>query len=203
MAFVGFFQGRTSGCVSLVGPSGNTWHVDLIKCGDELCFKQGWPDFVQDNLVENGDLLVFGYCGELNLTVQIFDQTACEKQAAFYSKCNQDPAKYGSLVEKRAREEGVAASYVIPFGIPKKIRSCSTDFISDSFDETQAAHVRPLSIFYENDQHEEIIGGRIRQEADSCERTTQNANTHIDVWNGNPGKNESVAFLFANFWGRI
>ncbi|XP_062024097.1 putative B3 domain-containing protein Os03g0621600 [Rosa rugosa] len=105
--FMIHMEGRTSGIVVLSGPSGNAWNVHLIEQNGDLFFHFGWPAFVRDHSLECGDFLIFRYDGELRFTVQIFDQTACEKEAAFHSQCGQSSSYFEKLIgRKRAREEG-------------------------------------------------------------------------------------------------
>lgn len=123
-------EGRTSGSVTLIGPSWDTWHIDFIQQDDNLFFDKGWPVFLRDNFIECGDLLVFRYDGELHFTVQIFDQSGCEKEAAFNSKST-------STGQKREREEAVAHSDKALQSLLKKIRECSSSFESDCIDDNR------------------------------------------------------------------
>lgn len=121
-------DGRSSGSASLVGPSGNIWDVDLIEQNDELYFDQGWPIFVRDNFIECGDLLVFRYDGELHFTVQLFDQSSCEKETAFHSNCSQHMRTLNDIMgKKRSREDAAASSDQVFDGVLKKIREISPE----------------------------------------------------------------------------
>lgn len=105
--FIERLEGRTFGSVSLIGPSGNTWHVDLIQQNDILFFHDGWSEFLRDHFIENGDTLVFRYDGTLQFTVQVFDQNACEKDAAFHAECTQHPSNLDKKNgEKERKGEG-------------------------------------------------------------------------------------------------
>lgn len=116
-------KGRTSGLVTLVGPSRNTWHVELIQQNDDLFLHQGWSAFVRDHFIECGDFLVFRYDSQLHFTVDVFDQSACEKEAAFQSKCSQDSSSLSrGMGQKRGREEPTSPSDKIFEGVPKKLR---------------------------------------------------------------------------------
>ncbi|KAL5777881.1 hypothetical protein ACOSP7_010807 [Xanthoceras sorbifolium] len=140
--FIKHLEGRTSGPASLVGPSGNMWHVDLIEQNDDLYFDLGWPVFVRDNFIECGDILVFRYDGELHFTVQMFDQSTCEKEAAFNSRCSQDTSMFDIIMgQKRAREEAAAPSDKVFQGVLKKIREISPDFNSEFIDKEQEANL--------------------------------------------------------------
>ncbi|EEF52478.1 conserved hypothetical protein [Ricinus communis] len=105
--FTRHLEGRTSGSVSLTGPSGNIWTVNLIQQSEDIFFDHGWPVFVKDHFIACGDLLLFRFDGELCFTVQVFDQSKCEKEAAFHSKCTQNPIQfYISIGQKRERDDG-------------------------------------------------------------------------------------------------
>ncbi|TXG52324.1 hypothetical protein EZV62_021493 [Acer yangbiense] len=139
--FIRHLEGRTSGPASLVGPSGNMWHVDLIEQNGDLYFDLGWPVFVRDNFIECGDILVFRYDGELHFTVQMFGQSTCEKEAAFTSKCSQDTGKFDNIMgQKRAREEAAVPSDKIFQIVLKKIRKISPELNSECIDNEQEAN---------------------------------------------------------------
>ncbi|KAJ8427234.1 hypothetical protein Cgig2_016926 [Carnegiea gigantea] len=105
MKFVKHLGSQTFGSFSLTGPSGNTWVVKLIEHNDDLLLDDGWPIFVTDHSLECGDSLVFRYDGYSHFTVQIFDQSSCEKEEAFYAKCSQGLSySGGNLGQKRERE---------------------------------------------------------------------------------------------------
>lgn len=50
--------------VSLRGPSGNKWQVELDKMSGELSFVHGWKEFLSDHRVMYDCLLVFYYDGQ-------------------------------------------------------------------------------------------------------------------------------------------
>ncbi|KAE8100598.1 hypothetical protein FH972_018483 [Carpinus fangiana] len=140
--FTRHMKGRTSGLVTLVGPSGKTWHVELIQQNDDLFLCHGWPAFLRDHFIESGDLLVFRYNGELHFTVQVFDQSACEKEAAFHSECSQDPSNLDiSMGQKREREEAASCSEKIFEGVPKKLRGSSSQLYLECTDKNQEGKV--------------------------------------------------------------
>lgn len=116
-------EGKTSGTVSLMGPSGNTWHADLAQQTDGLYILDGWAAFVRDHFLENGDSLVFRYDGNLHFTLQIFDQSSCEKETAFSAECHQDLSIFDQhFGKKREREYASLLSNMVD-GVPKKPRS--------------------------------------------------------------------------------
>ncbi|XVF29301.1 hypothetical protein REPUB_Repub15cG0109200 [Reevesia pubescens] len=69
---------------TLRGPSNATWTVELSSNGDSLFFKNGWPEFVKDNCLEENDLLIFKFNGELSFDVLIFDTSNFSENEASY-----------------------------------------------------------------------------------------------------------------------
>lgn len=122
--FVKYMEGTSPGTAVLVGPSGNSWFVNLILAENGLFLIDGWSDFVKDHFLEHGDSIVFRYDGDLNFTLQVFDRSMCEKQGAFTAQSSQDVSKYDSnVVKKRERERSALLDSIIE-GVPKKMR-CS------------------------------------------------------------------------------
>ncbi|XP_028757660.1 B3 domain-containing protein Os01g0723500 [Neltuma alba] len=152
--FTHCFEGRTSGLVSLTGPSGNTWHVQLVKEGNDLFLHHGWQMFLEDHFMEVGDLLVFRYEGHLHFNVLVFDQRACEKEAAFISKCSQNSCDVNHInAHKRNREENCSLN-VVAEGVPKKMRGSAfenqelkTSIVSK--DLSLLEWVKPINMFRE------------------------------------------------------
>ncbi|KAF7829723.1 B3 domain-containing protein [Senna tora] len=151
--FICHMEGRTPGSVSLTGPSGNTWHVQLIKQDDDLFLHHGWPTFLEDHSIESGDLLVFRYEGHFHFTVLVFDQRACEKEAAFNSECRQTYRDLNYIkAQKRDREED--SLNVVAEGLLKKIRGSSVknqELNMSSVDKELSLleGVKPISMFRE------------------------------------------------------
>lgn len=79
-AFLKHIEGETSATASLIIPSGNIWHVGMIKNLDGVFFQNGWQEFVSDNYIKVGYFLLFRYNGSLCFTVRIFDTSGCEKE---------------------------------------------------------------------------------------------------------------------------
>ncbi|KAH6834547.1 hypothetical protein C2S53_011340 [Perilla frutescens var. hirtella] len=136
--FVKYMEGTAPGTAVLVGPSGNSWFAHLILVENGLFLNDGWADFVKDHFLEHGDSIVFRYEGDLNFTLQIFDRSMCEKQAAFTAQSSQDVSKYDSnVVKKRERERSTLLDSIIE-GVPKKMR-CS-QLHPDSMCDTHENH---------------------------------------------------------------
>lgn len=120
LKFARYLEEIIAQSVELIGPSGQTWLVNLIQQNDNLFFNDGWSTFARDHALECGDFLVFRYDGELHFTVQVFDQSACEKEAAFHSQCSQDNTGH-----KRDREDDHSSLDTCAEALAKKMRSVS------------------------------------------------------------------------------
>ncbi|XP_031481405.1 B3 domain-containing transcription factor VRN1-like isoform X2 [Nymphaea colorata] len=70
--------------VFLRGPSGTVWNVQLKKAGGRFSFENGWQEFVEQHSLNENDVLVFRYDGASQFSVQIFDDTGCEREDTFY-----------------------------------------------------------------------------------------------------------------------
>ncbi|GJZ06675.1 B3 DNA binding domain-containing protein [Tanacetum coccineum] len=106
-----------------MGPSGNTWHANLSQQNDGLYIVDGWAAFVRDHFLENGDSLVFKYDGNLHFTVQIFDQSSCEKETAFSAECHQDLSIFDQTFGKKREREYASLLTNMANCVPKKARS--------------------------------------------------------------------------------
>ncbi|GAB2277667.1 hypothetical protein Dimus_012372 [Dionaea muscipula] len=75
--------------VSLKGPSGATWDVDLIASGEVVCFMDGWEEFVKACSLEENDILIFKYNGSSCFNVLIFNgKNFCEREGVYFiRKC--------------------------------------------------------------------------------------------------------------------
>ena len=167
-------EGRRSGLVSLEGPSGNTWRVDLVQQNDDLFIQHGWPAFVKDHYIECGDFLIFRYNGDLHFTVQVFDQSACEKEAALYSVCSQGTSD-NYLGQKRDREVGVSSSSRIVEGVLKKMRESSSQLYSERMNSEKGSHGEGVIVSRETHQYDSLPKSySIPSQSENC--------------NGKPGK---------------
>lgn len=99
-------RGRKPRIIHLSGPSGDTWQVTLAKAEDELYFEHGWPTFVRDHAIENGELLVFRCLGESKFNVEIFSRNGCPKESAFSAKRPQGPQEAKKSKKRRAVDSG-------------------------------------------------------------------------------------------------
>ncbi|CAN0872859.1 B3 domain-containing protein REM16 [Linum grandiflorum] len=73
--------------VTLTGPSGANWTVELTKTAGTMFFTRGWKEFAADNSLQVDDLLVFKYNGDSHFDVLILEsRTSCEKATAYFAK---------------------------------------------------------------------------------------------------------------------
>lgn len=75
--------------MTLKGPGGALWGIELTMRDDSWHFTHGWQQFVKDHCLEENDLLVFKYNNESQFDVLIFDrQSFSEKTASYFvRKC--------------------------------------------------------------------------------------------------------------------
>lgn len=141
LGFVKYLEGKTSGSVSLIGPSGNTWRVDLIQRNDGLLFGCGWEVFVRDHVLDCGDILVFRYDGEFYFTVKVFDQSRCEKDAVSHSKCGQEFSLGSDNVGKKREREVASVFDQDSGGKTKKVRGFGPESDWECTNRNQEAEV--------------------------------------------------------------
>lgn len=85
--FVNNLRDKLAGAISLRGPGGALWNVEVTAggAGDTLFFKQGWKTFVEDHSLEENDVLIFKYTGDSRFDVLMFDkESLCEKEASYF-----------------------------------------------------------------------------------------------------------------------
>uniref|UniRef100_A0A1D1YW08 B3 domain-containing protein Os11g0197600 n=1 Tax=Anthurium amnicola TaxID=1678845 RepID=A0A1D1YW08_9ARAE len=113
-AFLKHIEVDTSGCISLMGPSGNVWNVHLAMNKDGgMAFWNGWEDFVLDHSLRAGDFLVFRYDGGPSFTVVIFDPTACEREEAFHVMPSDEVTILGESHRRKYLEDGLVDDWII------------------------------------------------------------------------------------------
>ncbi|KAJ3671734.1 hypothetical protein LUZ60_007813 [Juncus effusus] len=89
-AFRQQISAKSVGTVTLKGPSGYKWKVDLVQSSKkEFYFQTGWEIFVSDHSLKTSDMLLFKQEGIRDFSVQVFDKSACEKESAFQANPNQ------------------------------------------------------------------------------------------------------------------
>ncbi|XP_019097846.1 PREDICTED: B3 domain-containing protein At4g34400-like [Camelina sativa] len=70
--------------VILQGPGGCSWNVATKIRGDELHFAKGWPKFVEDNTLNDGDFLTFVYNGDDIFEVSIYRSDGCKETSEVF-----------------------------------------------------------------------------------------------------------------------
>ncbi|KAL1537011.1 putative B3 domain-containing protein [Salvia divinorum] len=78
--FITKFAGNIPTMCTLERPQIASWQVDVCKVDDCWFFRKGWPNFVEDNSLQNADFLTFCYLGKSLFYVQIFSPNGCEKR---------------------------------------------------------------------------------------------------------------------------
>ncbi|KAG6516050.1 hypothetical protein ZIOFF_026497 [Zingiber officinale] len=113
-AFRVHLRNKSLRMVSLRGPSGNVWDVELVDSSNGLRFESGWKEFVTDHAIETGDILVFRFDGCSCFSVLVFDATACEKEVAFLARPHAQnvadvneprPAEEMAIVSRTSQQE--------------------------------------------------------------------------------------------------
>ncbi|KAK4767696.1 hypothetical protein SAY87_002837 [Trapa incisa] len=92
----------------LSDPCGDTWNVALIRAEGGLYFAHGWPNFVKDHALENGDLLIFSCLDEFRFRVSIFDHTGCPKD---FVRCPGAPKEVGN--SKKRKGDDSASCHIV------------------------------------------------------------------------------------------
>lgn len=135
--FVDNLKKKLPQSVTLKGPSGLTWNVDLTTNDDTVFFNHGWQEFVKDHSLEETDLLVFRYDGGSQFDVLIFDgNNLCERGASYFvRKCEHTEHDNGCLIKKKLRE-GSIDNVLTPLddGVASPVNSISDD--TDETDDT-------------------------------------------------------------------
>ncbi|KAL9270360.1 B3 domain-containing protein [Drosera capensis] len=92
--------------VSLKGPSGATWDVDLVLRDGIMYFLNGWEKFAKAYSLEENDILIFKYSGSSSFDVVIFSgSTFCEREAVYFiRKCGQRKLDAGSEKRRDVRQ---------------------------------------------------------------------------------------------------
>ncbi|MQM01933.1 hypothetical protein Taro_034691, partial [Colocasia esculenta] len=107
--FVRNFDETFGKFVHLTGPSEKTWNVNLKNVSGIIFFGDGWEDFVEENLLEKNDLLLFKYKGDSQFKVSMFDKSGCEKTSAYLIKeWNHPSIPQGNVKGTSASEDPIA-----------------------------------------------------------------------------------------------
>ncbi|XP_021745270.1 uncharacterized protein LOC110711198 [Chenopodium quinoa] len=67
----------------LRGPNSRIWHVELVKVVEDtrsnMCFDIGWQNFVNENHLVDGELMIIYYAGNITFYVRVFSSTMVER----------------------------------------------------------------------------------------------------------------------------
>ncbi|XP_042027002.1 B3 domain-containing protein At4g34400-like isoform X1 [Salvia splendens] len=78
--FITKFAGNIPTTCTLERPHVASWKVDVCKVKDCWFFQKGWPNFVEDNSLEDADFLTFCYLGNSLFCVNVFSPNGCAKR---------------------------------------------------------------------------------------------------------------------------
>lgn len=70
----------------------------MRKINDDWFLEKGWPEFVKENSVEEGDFLTFAYAGNATFYVKVFAVNGCRKRV--------DDDDYYDIQESEVSEHG-------------------------------------------------------------------------------------------------
>lgn len=62
-----------------LGVQARTWLVHVEKVNHKFYFQDGWKEFVHENGLKGGEVLVFFYAGNAEFSVDIYGKNACKK----------------------------------------------------------------------------------------------------------------------------
>ncbi|KAI4295601.1 hypothetical protein L6164_035628 [Bauhinia variegata] len=140
--FVPYVDKNLSSDASLTGPCGHHWQVSVCKKGHDIYMVRGWEEFLRDNLVKDGGLLVITYEGETQFSVQFFSSSGLER--LFFPEKTDSEAAVPGLARKRGRPRKFSAQAEPPIrnegSIPKAKGSFSKRHSSTEVDISEAHH---------------------------------------------------------------
>ncbi|KAG9147096.1 hypothetical protein Leryth_005335 [Lithospermum erythrorhizon] len=105
--FVKHFGEKLGKLVYLKIPSGAKWHVGLVVDRGALCLKLGWREFMEENSLQKGDILMLKYSGSMGFDVLLFDRhSLCEKEVSYFiTKCEHTTTNKTTGQGKRKDQE--------------------------------------------------------------------------------------------------
>ncbi|KAL7157898.1 hypothetical protein ABFS83_02G107100 [Erythranthe nasuta] len=77
--FIEKFGRKKPAIVTLKTTSGISFRADMNKINKCWYLEKGWPEFVKENSVEEGDFLTFAYGGKSVFNVKVFAKNGCIK----------------------------------------------------------------------------------------------------------------------------
>ncbi|KAI3915021.1 hypothetical protein MKX01_039523 [Papaver californicum] len=140
-----FSEIRSSSTVSLKGPSGQTWAVELMRNDDsKLYLKKGWEIFVKAHNLKENDVLFFKYRSGVFDVLMFDDENFCEKESSYFVRncqgcCHRSNGGLNERLRPRRSEE-VESEPSIEIIEPKRLRFREKPItINDEDDEEEDA----------------------------------------------------------------
>ncbi|GAB2282546.1 hypothetical protein Dimus_017087 [Dionaea muscipula] len=82
------------------------WVVYLERQEDAFLFTDGWEEFVDEQSLELGDFLVFGYDGDSTFSVKIYGRNGCAKNLVNVAAANRGRNEEGELSKGKGNIKG-------------------------------------------------------------------------------------------------
>ncbi|XP_020593729.1 B3 domain-containing protein Os11g0197600-like isoform X2 [Phalaenopsis equestris] len=158
-AFQQYVEGQAPARFYLKGPSEYVWGADLVKKSDGLFLTDGWENFAFDHDLVAGDFLLFKYNGSLTFSVMIFDNSACEKEGAFFARPTCDEKVSFSLDERLKEEEKEEAFVAMNQSLKRKRTLLDT--------KNDCREVVMATMWPRRRQPAALISGRIERSRDT------------------------------------
>ncbi|KAL5984828.1 hypothetical protein ACLOJK_038664 [Asimina triloba] len=141
--------------ITLECPNGMLWVVQLQTRSSGLYMKSGWQEFVKEHCLKNYDLLVFGYDGGVQFTVQTYDRTACESEDVCIKKASPDHSCDDARKEqdrrvKKSLDSSKPSHDRIPIGETESHRNCEVHQVGlrSAGSRSRGIHEEQISIVY-------------------------------------------------------
>ncbi|XP_055803364.1 B3 domain-containing protein At5g60142-like [Solanum dulcamara] len=80
--YIDYKNGMLPWNVSLRDRFGNMWPIGVTKSGKHIYFEHGWEKFIEDNIVEFGDFIIFDYDGTRIFDFKLLGRIGCVKKGA-------------------------------------------------------------------------------------------------------------------------
>ncbi|XP_047340502.1 putative B3 domain-containing protein At5g66980 isoform X2 [Impatiens glandulifera] len=87
-AFVKYMDEKLHQNYTLVSPENSAWSVTLKEENGSLFFHEGWNNFVEENSLEFGDILIFTYLGADQFSFKVYGKHCCLKNDTLMNTIN-------------------------------------------------------------------------------------------------------------------
>ncbi|XVF84239.1 hypothetical protein PTKIN_Ptkin17bG0009800 [Pterospermum kingtungense] len=126
------------------------WHVDLDKGADNcFYFGKGWNQFVQQNSLQNGDLVVFRYYGRFRFKLEIYGTHCCKKGVVLddWKKLNCDQKRKRSEDDHFERSDEEKWHKNVEINLPENTkRGCEGSSLLNDYENGAACEVDHVEI---------------------------------------------------------